>query len=563
MAELLPFVNKTQTGVTVGTQPIVTSEAPRPQISAGEVAQPYELLGRSLDKLGEGLESVAVPLAEQAGLKSVSRDDQGNLQVSQAPVLGAAGAAYSRAQKFSALAQGEAEAKRQDLLLSKQFPNDPNSYLTAAQKFREKIVEQYNAVSPEVGMSLGRSIDNQTTYNYRWLLLQQQRTIKENFDKDTKAAIQSKLEDIDGLLGTGAAETPEGRKAILQKHDEVLSIYKERISNPILEASKGEAALELKQIDERIGAGQFVSKVNQVLKDPQGGPYKAMDMVEGTLKDDSVPPNQRQINYAHGLAAIKDYEQTVDRTANMAAKQQKQKDQLFEDAVIRDTASGDPKVTENDIKTAPGISPESKMRMLSWVKRDGMPEPLGRVSQMTTMDLFRRMNLPEGDPQKITSLTPIRDAYAPMGGGQGTLKREDEEWLEKRFNESRTPEGTQLNQIRAQFSKAVEPTIDKSNPLLGKIDQSGKLQNYAFERFVDQKVDEYRKAGKNPFDLFDPNKPDYLGSEKTLQGFAVPLTKSIQNITRSLGGGAPAAPAQPQRKPGESPADYLKRTGQQ
>lgn len=550
---------------TVQPSEVVASQTPQTHLSGADIAQPYAMLGRSLDQLGEGLSDVAVPLAENAGLSSVSRDDQGNLSVTHAPILGEAGKAYARAQKFSALASGEAEAKRQDLLLSKQFPNDPNSYLAAAQAFREKLVQQYSDVSPEVGMALGRSIDNQTTYNYRFLLLQQQRTIKENFDKDTKAAIQSKLEDVDGLLASGAMDSPDGRKAVQQKIGEVYSLYHERTNNPILEASKGEAAYEMKQIDERVGAGMFVARVNKVLRDQGGGPFKAMDMVEDALKDESVSPAQRQINYAHGLAAIKDYEQTVDRTANMVNKAQKMRDQMFEDAVIKDSAGDAPRVTENDIKTAPGISPESKMRMLSWIKRDGMPEPLSHTDQTTAMDIFRRMNLPDGDPNKIKNLSQIRDYYAPPGGGQGQIKRETEEWLEKRFVEARTPEGERLNAVRSQFSKAVEPSIDKSNPLLGKIDQSGKMQTYAFERFVDDKIDEYRKAGKSPYDLFNPGKPDYLGKPEIIDNFKIPITQSVKNVGRNLSGGttgpAPSAQPQSQRRPGETPSDYLKRIG--
>jgi hypothetical protein len=197
-----------------------------------------------------------------------------------------------------------------------------------------------------------------------------------------------------------------------------------------------------------------------------------------------------------------------------------------------------------------------------------LPEPLARESNLAAMDLFRRMNLPTDDPNKITSLSQVRDVYAPPDGSPGKLTRADEEWLEKRFIEAGTPDGERLSKIRAQFSKAVEPMIDKSNPLLGKIDQSGKLQNYAFERFVDQKMDEYRKAGKNPSDLLDPSKPDYLGSPEVLKPYLIPLQESLRTMTERLTGAsargiAPPSPQPtvPQRKPGESMADFDKRIG--
>ncbi len=288
----------------------------------------------------------------------------------------------------------------------------------------------------------------------------------------------------------------------------------------------------------------------------------AQTVVDDQLKDERLPPVQRAYNYAEGMKAIKEHQQNLERQITINDKMQKAKDQKFEDAVVQDSASGSPTVTENDIKTTPGISPEARMRMLAWQRRDGLPEPMAKVSQANATDLFKRMALPDDDPNHITDLGPIRAAY-----GDGKLSRADEEWLEKRFVEARSPEGDRLNKIRGQFSTAVAPTIDKSNPLLGKIDQDGKLQTYRFERFVDAKVEEYRKAGKSPYDLFDPNKPDYLGNDKTLAQFKIPLQQSINNAVRNLGVGgsatpAPAAPAGPApRQPGETPADYLKRVG--
>lgn len=97
MADLIPS----------STQQVVTSEAPKSQISGAEVAQPYEGLARALDKSGEALESVAVPLAERAGAEAVTRDADGNIQVEHAPIMGQAGYAYSRAVKIGALAEAD------------------------------------------------------------------------------------------------------------------------------------------------------------------------------------------------------------------------------------------------------------------------------------------------------------------------------------------------------------------------------------------------------------------------------------------------------------------------
>lgn len=694
---------------TVQPQSVVTSEAPVSHVSGAEVAQPYQELAQGLDKVGEGLEAVATPLAERAGLQSVTTDDQGNLSVTKLPIFGAAGVAYSRAQKFSYLAQGDAAAKQADIEISRQHPNDPDAYVAAANKYRDGVVQKAtDNAGPEVGLSLSRTIDANTILNYRRLWAQKQETIKKNFDGDTRAAIESKSEDLISLIKAGGANTPQAEQLINDIH----TIVGERSSNPILEASKGQGDLVIKKLHEDMGAAAFENKITTILKNPsapyqpmindsasrygvdptmlarqlyqesgfrtnavspagaegiaqfmpqtaarygvntrdpqssiegaahymgdltkqfggntglalagynwgegnvakwmasganpaampmetrnyvrsitgqsiegwisgqrpsplatqgqpggpgtmQGGVDRALSAVEAMRTDESVPPAQRQINYERGLAAIKDYRDDVVRQTNLADLGQKRRDQTFEDSVIKDRASDSPQITENAIKTAQDVSPESKMRMLSWVKREDMPEPIAKVSQSNAMDLFRRMSLDETDPGKISDLKPVRDAY--IAGG---LTRADEEWLEKRFTESRTPEGDRLTQIRSQFSRAVEPSIDKSNPLMGNIDTSGKMKAYNFQRYVDQKIAEYRGSpNKSPFDLFDPAKPDYLGKPEVLAPFQKSLKDSMADITSRLTGqpspATGAAPV-PRRQPGETLDNFDKRTG--
>jgi hypothetical protein len=695
----------------VRPESVVTSDAPVSRVSTGEVAQPYQMLGQALDKAGEGLEALATPLAERAGLQSVTMDDQGNMSVAHTPIFGEAGIAYSRAMKFSALAQADGEAKRQDIAISKQFPNDPDQYLAASNKFRDTLVQKVtDQAGPEVGLSLSRAIDTTTTFNYRRLANEQQQKITQNFDRDTRAAIESKSEDLKSLILNGGVNTPQAKQLITDIH----ALVNERTSSPLLQASKGEADLFLNHLHQDMNGAAFENYVGKMLKNPsapyqpmindsaqrygldpnllarqlyqesgfrtnavspagaqgiaqfmpataarygvnvrdpqssiegqarymsdltkqfggntglalagynwgeknvaqwmaaganpaampaetrnyvraitgqpiegwisgqrpsplamqgqpggpgtmQGGVERALAAVEAMRTDESVPPAQRQINYEKGLAAIKEYRDDVVRQTNLADLGQKQRDQTFEDSVIKDRASDSPQITENEIKTATDVSPESKMRMLSWVKREDMPEPIAKVSQSNAMDLFRRMSLDETDPGKISDLKPVRDAYIA-----GALTRADEEWLEKRFTDARTAGGDRLAPLRAQFSKAVEPLIDNSNPIMGKIDASGKMQNFAFERYVDQKIDEYRAAKKSPFDLFDPSKPDYLGKPEVIAPFQKSLKDSMAEMTRKMTGqGAPgpvmpAAAQIPKREPGETLDEFDKRTG--
>ncbi len=479
------------------------------------------------------------------------------MQIAQAPIVGDAAIVYHSAVKYTALAMGEAEAKQADFKLAQQFQDNPQGYLEAAKAFRDKHVSEFaKAAGPDVGVELGRALDSNTSQNYKTLVLKQQAKIKSDFDAATTAKIQSLDVDIDSLIKSGDQGSPQ-LKALI---DQRVATTKMRVQNPILGEPAEVAALDLKKFDTKVGGAQFVAGLNRIMAHPDGGISVAQQVVNDQLKDTKLPPAQRAYNYAQGQEAIKEYQQNLTRQININEKVQKAKDQSFEDAVVKDSAGANPTITENDIKTAPGISPEARMRMLAWQKRDGMPEPMAKVSQATATDLFRRMDLPDDDPAHLSDLRDVRAAYA-----DGKLTRADEEWLEKRFVQGRSPEGTQLNKLRAELSKAAAPMLDKST--LMNIDGEGKLRTYNYERFVDSKINEYRAEKKNPMDLFDPSNPDFVGKPAVINQFSTPLDQQITNRVRRMTGGGAAAPAgtapagPPQRQPGETPAAYMKRTG--
>lgn len=509
---------------------VVTSEAPRSDISPGEVASPYHMLGQALDKAGESLNAVAEPLAEQAGLRAVSRDEQGNLQVSKAPILGPAGAVYARAMKFSALAQGEAEAKRQDLLLSKQFPDNPEGYLAASKAFRDKTVSEYtDKVGPEVGMSLARSIDSAATYNYRWLLLQQQRQIKDNFNKDMKAVIESKNEDLHAVIATGGADTPAAKHLI----NGIVDAHNEWHGNPLGTISAEEAKLSLKKIDESVGAAKFAYEVTQTLKDPDGGVNAAMDKVDDVLKDASLSPTQRMINHLHGLATIKEFGTEQTRSVTMARQKQRSTDEMIENAIVADSAkpAAERQITENDVKTNPQMSPESKMKMLGYLKREGLPEPLTRVSQATTMSLLGQIRAT--DASRLQDNGAIYKAYT-----DGKLDRADFNFLNKEFNDLRTPAGDLLGKDRTTFFNRFAPTIDSA--LSGGTHSAlGSQKMYEAEMMARHMEDDLRKAGKDPHSVYDPSSPNYFG--KQITKYHVSMSDAM-NYQKQIDKGGPPPP---------------------
>jgi hypothetical protein len=58
------------------------------------------------------------------------------------------------------------------------------------------------------------------------------------------------------------------------------------------------------------------------------------------------------------------------------------------------------------------------------------------------------------------------------------------------------------------------------------------LQLHRLGLDIQRKVDDYRKAGKNPYDLFDPSKPDYFGKPEVVAS----CQPTLHDRFRALGG---------------------------
>ncbi|MDO8596635.1 MAG: hypothetical protein Q7R45_08425 [Sulfuricaulis sp.] len=229
------------------------------------------------------------------------------------------------------------------------------------------------------------------------------------------------------------------------------------------------------------------------------------------------------------------------RADTIAARQQKRQDAVEEDAIIRDAASDNPILTDKDIKNNWKMSPEARMRMIAWRHRDGLPEPMARVSAATSTDLFRRMNLPDGDPQKLTDILAIREAYAPPDGSRGKLTRADEEWLEKRFIEAKTPTGEMLSRDRGEFFKRYAASIDGAMELMGH-SALGSQKLYEFGKDAIRQEDELRKRGEDPHLLYDPASKYFLGKPENIGKYHVSMQEST-NYQNSLGGLAKKKPS--------------------
>lgn len=282
-----------------------------------------------------------------------------------------------------------------------------------------------------------------------------------------------------------------------------------------------------------------------------------------TIYDAMDPlPRERLLKQMYGVRDA----MTLDESRRMELEKKKAAaaSDKTEADMLKDLYGDNPTVTAKAIVNSDVLTREAKERMIGVATRANKPDPLSQVSHDTTMSLLDRARRPDGDPSKLTTLQPVYDAFI-----NEKLNRTDFEFIRKEFNDMRTPEGESLSVRKQQFIKSIKQSIDESNPLMGKLDPSGSQQMYQFEIDLDRKVQEYRAAGKNPYDLLDPSKPDFMGKPEALSPYQKTLQQSLRDqanrMTGAPGAGSkvPTVAPAPQKNPNESIADYLKRTGKQ
>jgi hypothetical protein len=480
--------------------------APTSPVSPSQIAQPYAQVSALLEEAGKETEAVAKPLARQAGIEAVTRDADGNMQVERLPIVGPAAEDFSRAVKWTAFATSAGEARRHDLVIAREYQNDPDGYLKAADAFRKDYVAKIAKVAgPEVGVELSRSIDGITTQQFNSILAQQQAKIRRDFDQSTTARIRDAQVDLTNLITTGGMDTPAGVKQANQLINTVVNTLHARSANQILGVPPEVTATLIKEFDQSVGASLFAAGIRKIVNDPDGGIEKAQAAIDANFANQSIPATQRVQNREVATDTIRKIAQDQVRAATLVKKQQEQIDEAGEDAALRSVhVEGEKGVTEEEIAKS-SMSVAAKKRAIAILRRDGLPEPLAKISERASEDVFRRMQLPEGDPNKITSLGQITEMYAPADGTRGALRRNDLDWLVKTYREAKSASGESLAKERALFFKQNE---DKLVP--------GDGRTFLAIKEAERREELLRAQGKDPHLVYDPGSDFYFGDPKNI-----------------------------------------------
>jgi hypothetical protein len=143
---------------------------------------------------------------------------------------------------------------------------------------------------------------------------------------------------------------------------------------------------------------------------------------------------------------------------------------------------------------------------------------------------------------KITSTTQIEDLFAQSAQRGSGLTWEDTKQLRQEFVDMRTPEGAKLGAQVDAFLTSRKPMIDKSNPMMGKIDMQGGIKYYEYLSMVQDRVAEYKRDGKDPRVLLDPKSPEFLGSPEIVNQYRPTLKESAEAVAEDFKRGREAKP---------------------
>jgi hypothetical protein len=230
-----------------------------------------------------------------------------------------------------------------------------------------------------------------------------------------------------------------------------------------------------------------------------------------------------------------------------------------ENEIATNLTSEKPTLTRAAISEDRRLTQTAKTYMLALEDRAAAPAPDTATSNITARGLLDRIRLRDSDPNKIASLGQIYDAYIGR-----KLNKDDFNFVRKEFFATQTPADATLLAHKQAFLKGAAAAIDRSDPLIGEIDQLGRAKMYLLERDIDRKVGQYIKDRKDPLDLFDRSKPDYVGRPESLERYRTTARETLEENARQLrppavSGATTAPPSFPQRLDGETPSEYLKR----
>lgn len=485
--------------------------------------------------------------------------------------IAAAGDAYTRIKTQQEISQGLAtSAELQsnvttawDVTLKNSDPNDHS----VAEKFRE---EQLNPILDAWTSSFKTEQGKAWAEEHAGALRQHffEKTAADQSLMAGEAAVQNFHQFTTGM-STTVLQDPSSLNMALGTADRAIDALLS--ADPNLTPSQTAAMRgELRdKAREEIAKSAFIgtarSNPDAAMADLQSGKYN--QLLDGTTQ-----------NQLFGFAESIKREQRADQRAQEVESRQQQKDDFNAKRASLEASMFQP---DGSVRVPPGF--HQQLVMLSQhpgaAQEPGAISALGdaaarattdaingtftRTDNATWSDLAGRIGAAPSDPNALTH-TQVNRAYA-----DGKLSKSDWQFLSKAVDGSNDPAQHQALSQLNQALERVKPLVGKAN-MFGQLDQSGIANFAALHYDTVQRFNQMVASGMSPAEaekvLEDPRDP--RGIQAHLAAYQTSNKQGLANVhARVSGTGGPYSGAAPRnafdngRKPGESAADYLKRTG--
>lgn len=159
-------------------------------------------------------------------------------------------------------------------------------------------------------------------------------------------------------------------------------------------------------------------------------------------------------------------------------------------------------------------------------KPKGGGEP--KTDPKTFYGLLRRIHLDHGDPNKISD---VKELEARLAKG---LEYNDFVRLRNELFADRDPNGQPFSKAKARLLQSVERELSKTT--LGTTDPEGVKAAYEFSRRLDAQIEEYRKAGKDPWELLDPQSSNFARNSVQRRSPVDVMREQAESLRNSSGG---------------------------
>jgi len=252
-----------------------------------------------------------------------------------------------------------------------------------------------------------------------------------------------------------------------------------------------------------------VGEIQGIIRAGPGGPAVALKLLKSGDRDGALKPQTKATLIANAEAAIRAEREDAEHRRALAERARRDKQDALETLLVermvpgtqanKDSPLTGPEIASADLRAEQKITLLNQMRAMT----EHAAKPF-RTQTDTYIDLQKRMFLPPEHPERLRDKMPIYQAF-----WDHRLTPSDQQDLLKQFDEAATPDGSSLGQ-KAQNARDLVRTAILQSPYFIAQPALAADAVYRFNYDLQSNIKAYRDAGKDPNDLLDPTKPEFM-----------------------------------------------------